>query len=198
VRPEEAYQLVKNGGPRRTNLVAAHLARTLGQEDTARRLFDLVEYTAGEDVQRYALQMLPVAPLHRLHLGDNLDMGYIEGFAPGEQADGWSYRWLAGRGRVQLPLDTPLAVGSTVAIRAAGGLAGTSPLTVGFADGTRTTLPVRQGEWRVYHVAVPESLAGSTHITLELRAPTFVPALRNQASDDARTLSLMISDVSVN
>lgn len=196
-RDDEAWQLVKNGGPRRTNLVAGHLARTIGQEKTARSLFELVEYTAGEDAQAWALEWLRPAPRTSLALGDNLDLGYISGFAPGERGEGFSFRWLEGQGRVVLPLDAPLGPNAVVTIRAAGGLPGTTPLTARFADGTALTLPVAQGRWRVYHLAVPAALAGQQRLALELRAPTFVPALLTAGSDDVRTLSLMISNLAV-
>jgi 4-amino-4-deoxy-L-arabinose transferase-like glycosyltransferase len=196
-RLDEAWELVGSGGPRRSNLVAAHLARELGREKTARTLFDLVEYTAGEDIQVYAREWLPTSPRQSLRLGDDLDLGYLEGFSHGEDGPGFSFRWLEGRGRLSLPLDDPLHAGSVLELRLSGGLPGTTPLTLRFADGSALRILVSAGEWRRYRVEIPPTLDGQRHLEVALAAPTFIPARSTPGSDDTRSLSLMLSDLAV-
>jgi hypothetical protein len=82
-------------------------------------------------------------------------------------------------------------------LRLAGGPGGATPLTVSLGDRTRWLVPVAEGQWRSYMLAVPPELAGATRLTIRLSAPTFVPALRDPASDDARALSLMVGEVRV-
>lgn len=186
----------------RGDVVRGALARAQGNHDLARRYFEDAEVRAGEDVQKLAIEWLRPAPLTRLHLGDGLDFGYLDGFSFGETlaagsgAQPATYRWLQGRGIIRLPLPAPLAEGAVVRLRVAGGPRGDTPLTLELGD-VRLTLPVRSGEWRTYRVAVPASLVGAQHLELHLTAPTFIPVQLNPASGDARLLSVMVRDVAV-
>ena len=56
---------------------------------------------------------------------------------------------------------------------------------------------VASGGWRDYRLPIPAALAGQRQAAIRLSAPTFMPALRDPASDDLRALSLMISAVRV-
>ena len=73
----------------------------------------------------------------------------------------------------------------------------TTPLTVRIGDGAAWSVPVVRGEWRRYHLLVPSERVTDQRIVIELRAPTFVPARLDPASNDARALSLRLSRVQV-
>jgi hypothetical protein len=153
-------------------------------------------------VQQLSLEWLHPAPVTTLRLGDGLDFGYVQGFSFGEELPAVagvaprSYRWLLDHGRIVLPLPAPLRPGAVVRLRVAGGVPGTTPLTITLG-GVTTVLPARAGEWRVYHVAVPLGLIGQSRLELGLSAPTFIPVQLNPASGDARLLSVMVSDLAV-
>jgi hypothetical protein len=196
-RNDEAAAILRRNASRRTELVVGALARDAGDETTARQLLTRIEAIAGEDTQRWALTWLRPPAATRVALGSGLDLGYIAGFSPAEQSDAGPFRWLEGTGLVTLPLPTPLATGDTVALRLTAGRDATVPLVVRVAGGPAWEVPVVGGAWRTYHVPVPPEAAGQTSVTVELRAPTFVPARMIPGSSDARALSLMVSEVRV-
>jgi hypothetical protein len=198
---EGGWEALGNRQTHRSDVIRGALAREQGDLERARFYFEDAEFRAGEDVQALTLQWLNPDATNTLTLGDGLDFGYLQGFSFGEdlsEADGSvrSYRWLQGDGKIVLPLARPLQEGSFVRLRMTGTLPDTTPLRVTIGDHT-TTLHVRSGEWRVYRVPVPATMAGQQRITIALHAPTFVPVQFNPASSDARLLSLMISNVAV-
>lgn len=199
---DRAWEALGTRHTHRGDVVRGALERAAGNGDRAAFYFEDAEVRAGEDVQKLAMEWLRPDPVTALRLGDGLDFGYLDGFSFGEDlpAEGGapprSYRWLQGWGVVRLPLPEPLREGAVLRLRAAGGVPGETPLTVS-VGGATTTLPVRGGEWRVYRVAVPDTLAGQDSLAVELRAPTFIPVQLNPASGDARLLSVMVSDVAV-
>ncbi|MFV9507391.1 MAG: glycosyltransferase family 39 protein [Oscillochloridaceae bacterium umkhey_bin13] len=199
---DRAWQAVGERHTHRSDVVRGAIARAQGNDELAVALFTDAEVRAGEDVQRLALRWLNPVPLSHLRLGNGLDFGYLDGFSFGEQLAAGatsatrSYRWLGAKGSIVLPLPAPLTEGTTVRFRVAGGLPGETPLTVRIGDLT-TTLPIRGGEWRRFALALPADLVGQTSLTIEFAAPTFIPFQQNPASDDARLLSVMISDVIV-
>ncbi|HMQ35576.1 MAG TPA: tetratricopeptide repeat protein, partial [Chloroflexaceae bacterium] len=201
-RLDEAWAALGTRHTHRGDVVRGALERAAGNGERAAFFFEDAEVRAGEDVQKLALEWLRPDPTTALRLGNGLDFGYLDGFSFGEDlpAEGAapprSYRWLQGWGVVRLPLPEPLAPGAVLRLRVAGGVPGDTPLTVS-VGGAETTLPVRGGEWRVYRVAVPDTLAGQSSLEFELRAPTFIPVQLNPGSADARLLSVMVSDVAV-
>jgi hypothetical protein len=194
-RNDEARGALERDSSRRTELVAGALARDAGDAATAARVMARIEATAGENIQHWALVWLRPPPIAALRLGDGLDMGYIDGFSPAERDTAQSFRWLEGRGRIELPLAEPLQPGATLILRMAGGRPGETPLQVRIGGARTQIVPVIGGTWRAYRLAIPAELAGARRLVIELDAPTFVPALINPASDDARALSLMIAEV---
>ena len=58
-------------------------------------------------------------------------------------------------------------------------------------------VPVGGGQWHIYRLPVSPELAGQRTITIELRAPAFIPAYLEPSSDDLRVLSVRISDVRI-
>lgn len=196
-RHDEAAAALERNSSRRAELVYGAVARDTGDGATARAILSRIEAIAGEDVQRWALVWLRPPPARAVPLGDGLDIGYIEGFSAGERDATSAFRWLAGRGRVMLPLPAPLEAGSVVELRLTGGRPGDTPLEVRVGDGPPQMLPVAGGEWRVYRVPVPAELVGQRRVEVHMRAPTFVPARETPGSSDARALSLMVSSVSV-
>jgi 4-amino-4-deoxy-L-arabinose transferase-like glycosyltransferase len=196
-RPDEGMTVIERNSSRRTELVYGALARQQGDDETARVLLPRIEAIAGEDIQHWALTWLRPAPMRVLMLGDGLDIGYLEGFSPGERDATSSFRWLESDGRIVLPLDAPLEPGAVVELRLASGRATTTPLAVRIGDGPVVQLAVSGGQWRVYRVPVPAEQSGATRVEIHLSAPTFVPAREQPGSGDARALSLMVSEVRV-
>lgn len=77
------------------------------------------EEQGGEDMQRLAFAWLTPAPTTTLTLGNDLDLGYLYGFAFGERVGETTYRWLQGEGVIRLPLPEPLAGNEVLALRLA-------------------------------------------------------------------------------
>ncbi len=196
-RRDEALAVLVRGSSRRAELVYGSLMRDSGDLDQARTILARFESIAGEDVQTWAIEWLRPPPTTRVIVGDGLALGYIRGFLEAEQSPVGNFRWLAGQGSVSLPLPTPLGQGATIGLRLNGGRPGITPLSVQIGDGPVQILPVQHGQWRSYRLSVPPQFVGSTRLIIHLSAPTFVPALENPASTDARALSLMISEVRV-
>jgi 4-amino-4-deoxy-L-arabinose transferase-like glycosyltransferase len=201
-RYDEGWAALGTRQTHRSDMLRGALARAQGNTESAIFYFEDAEVRAGEDIQKLAMEWLRPVPVTSLRLGNGLDFGYLDGFSFGEDLppdpDGEtrSYRWLQGWGIITLPLTEPLQAGDVLRLRLAGGPLGDTPVTISLG-GSETTLMVRGGEWRSYRLAVPERLAGQQTISLELRAPTFIPVQVNPASGDARLLSVMVSDVGV-
>ncbi len=196
-RREQARALLHPGDSRRSDLAIGALARDMGDIAAAREPLARAEGRAGEDIQRWALEWLRPPPTDTLALSDGMDLGYISGFSGGESDPTGSFRWLSGDGRVVLPLPTSLTEHSTLLLRLTSGRPNTVPLDIWIGDRWVGRVPVAGGQWRVYRLPVPPELAGQRRVDIRLRAPTFVPARETPASDDARMLSLMISQVRV-
>ncbi|NNJ11454.1 phospholipid carrier-dependent glycosyltransferase [Chloroflexales bacterium ZM16-3] len=201
-RYDEGWAILADRPTHRANVIRGALARAQHDNKAARAYFEDAEQRAGENVQKLTLEWLNPPPTSSLTLGNGVDFGYLDGFSFGEylppQPDGSlaTYRWLQGNGVIALPLPTPLRAGSVLSLRMTGVTPGATPLTLD-VGGARITIPVQSGQWRVYRVALPDSLAGQSRIELRLHAPTFIPLQLDPQSTDARQLSLMISRVSV-
>ena len=78
-----------------------------------------------------------------------------------------------------------------------GGQPGVTALDVWLGERWVGRVPVEGGGWRDYRLPIPAEMAGQRQAAIRLRAPTFMPMLRDPASDDMRALSLMISAVRV-
>jgi tetratricopeptide (TPR) repeat protein len=199
---DQGWATVGERHTHRSDLVRGALARAQGNRELAVAYFEDAELRAGEDIQRLAMAWLKPAPLRALRLGDGLDFGYLNGFSFGERLPGEgatpprSFRWLQGQGRIRLPLAEPLPTGAVVSLRMAGSGPGETPLSVQIGA-LHATLAVRGGEWRVYRISIPSELAGAEQLELSLAAPSFIPIQRDQASSDARLLSVMVSNVAV-
>ena len=196
-RSADARAQLTPGASRRSDLVRGALARDAGDLEAARAPLASAENRAGENIQRWAMDWLRPPATNFLQLSQGLDLGYIDGFSGGEEGPAGTFRWLSGAGRIQLPLSTPLAPGSEVLLRLTSGRPGPVPLDAWAGDRWLGQVQVASGEWRVYRFALPSELVGSQTLDLRLRAPTFVPARDTPGSDDARALSLMISQLRV-
>ena len=196
-RRSEARALITPGDSRRSDLAIGALARDMGDIAAAREPLARAEGRAGEDIQRWALKWLRPPPTNNLALSEGLDLGYISGFSGGETDLTGSFRWLSGEGQVVLPLPNQLTEHSTLLLRMTSGRPNSVPLDIWIGDRWIGQAPVAGGQWRVYRLPVPPELVGQSKIDIRLRAPTFVPARETPGSDDARMLSLMISQVRV-
>lgn len=196
-RYAEGRALLKPNESRRSDVVLGALARDAGDLKAAREPLASAEGRAGEDIQLWALEWLRPPVTGTLALGGGFDLGYIDGFTEAESGPLGSFRWLAGNGRVVLPLSAPLRPGSSLLLRLASGRPGSVPLEVWAGGQLIGQVQVASGEWRTYRLPLPGNLAGQSRVELGLRAPAFVPAHEFAGSDDARMLSLMISQVRV-
>jgi hypothetical protein len=196
-RREEAAGLLNRGDSRRSDLLIGVLAGELGDTDKAQAAIARSEATAGEDIQSWALAWLRPAPRAAQLLDGISDIGSISGFSSAEGDQGRRFRWLTGAGRIVLPLPAPLRPEQAVVLRMAGGLPGQTPLDVWLGDRWVGRVPVDSSGWRDYRLPIPTELVGQHQAAIRLRAPTFMPMLRDPASNDMRALSLMISAVRV-
>ena len=104
-RLDEAMDVIEPTDSRRSALVEGALLRASGRIDEARELLRPSEFRAGEDAQRWLLDVWQPEPRQSLVLGDDaLDLGYIAGFEGSEPGGGHSMRWLEGKGTILLPL----------------------------------------------------------------------------------------------
>ncbi|GAB4124992.1 MAG: glycosyltransferase family 39 protein [Roseiflexaceae bacterium] len=196
-RYEEGLAAIRRDASRRSELAYGGLLRDSGQPEAASAQLLEYEAIAGEDVQRWALEWFRPPATRVVPIGTGIDLGYIEGFLEAEQAPGGSYRWLAGSGAIHLTLPEPITEGASVLLRLTSGRAEPTELRVRIGSGPEQRVIVQGGQWRSYRLAVPVEQVGSRQLTITLQAPTFVPARENPASDDARTLSLMVAEVRV-
>lgn len=193
-RHDEAGQVIGDYPTHRSNLVRGAIARAQGDMATAATLLRDTEEKAGEDVQRLAFAWLSPAPTKTLTLGNDLDLGYLYGFAFGERAGATTYRWLQGEGVLRLPLPEPLAGNEMLALR----LAAPAPtlLTVTIGD-QRMPITVAPGGWRVYYLPLPAQMQGMREVIVGLSAPTFLPCQTLPNNADARPLSVMVQQLSI-
>lgn len=197
-RYDEALALIQRNSSRHAELVAGALLRETGDAAQAASLLTYIESVAGEDIQRWALHWLRPPPREILPVGNGLDIGYISGFSAAERGATGGFRWLEGHGVVVLPLHEPLHDDAVIVLSMTGGEAdAVTPVTVQIGDGPAWTINVARGQWRRYYLPVsPEQVEGQ-RVVITLSAPTFVPALINPASDDARALSLRLAQVQI-
>ncbi len=193
-RYDEAWQVIGDYQTHRGNLVRGALARAQGDMETAAVYLRDTEERAGEDVQRLAWAWLKPSPITALTLGNDLDLGYLHGFAFGERAGEVTFRWLQGQGMIRLPLPEPLAGDEILMLRLAA--PEPTPLTVIIAE-QHYNLTVTPGDWRVYRLPLPAQAHGLQEVTIELRAPTFLPFQRYPGNPDARPLSVMVQRISI-
>lgn len=196
-RPDAGIAALTPESTRRNVLVEGLLQHAAGNDDRARDLLPTIENMAGEDAQRWALDQVPVQPRTTLALGDDgLDLGYIAGFGESENDGTRSYRWLLGDGLIELPLAAPLHVGDEVLIDLAAPLPLDGVVRVSLNGGPAVPLETAPG-WRSYRLTIPPSLAGSTMLRVQLRAPTYLPMRSDPASQDPRALSVMVHSLTL-
>ena len=195
-RHNEAAAVI-TGSSRQADLVTATIARDTGDAATAREQLTLVEAIAGEDIQSWSLTWLRPPPIDTLTVGDGLDMGYIAGFSPAEIGGDGTFRWLESDGKVVIPLPSPLEENNMLVLRMSAGPLEETPLDIRVGGGPVQRVIIRGGPWRNYRLPINVDSGTPQRLEVSLHAPTFVPALLHPSSNDARTLSLMVSSVRV-
>ncbi|MBA3946258.1 MAG: phospholipid carrier-dependent glycosyltransferase [Herpetosiphonaceae bacterium] len=195
-RPTDGAALLNAHASQQSELMLGALLRAAGDVDQAAPLLEEGERLVNLDVQQWAQTELRPEPRNVVTLGTNLDLGYIRGFALGEQVNDHSLRWLEGEGDITLPLPAPLAVGSVVVLEVAAPIPLNGPVQVQINDGVRLNIQP-QAQWRSFVLPVPLEAAGQTSLRLHLRAPAFTPMKRDPASNDPRSLSVMVHQVAV-
>ncbi len=195
-RPAAGAALLNAHASQQSELMLGALLRSVGDAGHAAPLLEEGERLVNLDVQQWAQTALRPEPRSSVTLGGNLDLGYIRGFALGEQVNDHSLRWLEGEGDITLPLPAPLVVGNVVVVEVAAPIPLNGPLQLQLNDGALLNIQP-QPQWRSFVLPVPLEAAGQTSLRLHLRAPTFTPMKRDPASDDPRSLSVMVHQVAV-
>ncbi|GAC1544363.1 MAG: glycosyltransferase family 39 protein [Herpetosiphon sp.] len=181
---------------RQSELMQGALLRGAGKTDLAASLMEEGERLGNIDAQTWALHALRPEPRDSVILGTSLDLGYMRGFALGEQLAGRSFRWLEGSGEVILPLAAPLSEGNQVVIELAMPVPLPAPLTVSIDDGPAINLAAMP-QWRSIALAIPPRSTGRTTLHVHLHAPTFIALQHDPQSGDPRALSVMVHRVAV-
>ncbi len=193
-RYDEAWQVIGDYQTHRGNLIRGALARAQGDDETAKLLLRNTEELAGEDVQRLALEWLSPSPTFVLTLGNDLDLGYVMGFALGEQVGDTTFRWLHREGIIRLPVPTLLTGTEIIALR----LAAPQPTPLTVMVGSQVyQITVVPGGWRVYLLPLPATTRGTDEVVITLQAPTFVPYRQFADNTDARPLSVMVNQIAI-
>lgn len=191
---DEASQIIGDYPTHRNNLVRGAIARAHGDTATAIALLRKTEEQGGENMQRLVFAWLRPAPTRTLTLGNDLDLGYLYGFAFGERAGETTYRWLQGDGVIRPPLPKPLAGNEMLALRLAA--PALTPLTVTIGD-QRMPIIVAPGGWRLYYLPLLAQMQGIREVTASLSAPTFLPCQSLPNNADACPLSVMVQQLSI-
>lgn len=191
---DEARQTIEGGGARRADLLRGALAIQAGEPNGVSSLLTRTEASSGEDILAWAMDWMRVPATNHVKLGEWADIGYVAGFNRPESDDTGSFRWMRGTSTIRMHLPEPLREGAMLTLRLAAGQPGETPLTVRMGSQTATA-QVTGGLWRSYHFSVPSEFVGQQSLTIELDAPTFVPAAQNPDTDDLRVLSIRVSDV---
>lgn len=195
-RPEEGMALIERYGSRESGIMLGALLRATGDERQAALLLSEGERMANVDAQPWTLNAVRPPETRGLVLGNDLDLGYISGFAPSEYIGERTLRWLKGKGEIVLPLPAPLAPGDMALIELAAPVPLDAPPTISINGGPPRRLPV-QSQWRCFLLPIPPEAFGQRTLRLQLAAPTFIPMQRDPQSDDARALSIMVHRVAV-
>ncbi len=173
------------------HLLRGAILRAQGQLQAAREELAF-EGSSLEDLQGWAWRAF--APAARatstLDTGGGLDLGFVRGFAPSEDA---AFRWSSGESEIML-FAPPGATGLELRL-AAGRPPSAPPATlVVLADGRELGRIQPQNGWRTYSLPLSHP-AGA--LVLTLRSDTFRPRDYDRASPDDRALGVMVGPVAV-
>jgi hypothetical protein len=175
----------------RARVLRGMVLRAQGQEHAARA--DLAYETASlEDLQRWAWDVFPPAPLATLDVGGGLDLGYLHGF---HSAEPGGFRWTRAEAEVRLAAPGERAV---LELRiGAGRPAGTPPPEViVLVDGRVAGNIVPGRDLRVYRLDIPASaLSPGEQVVVALRTATFRPRDFDRASQDGRELGVIVDSI---
>ena len=137
-------------------------------------------WTISDDRKTYTFQIKPDV---RFTDGTSLDAQAVVDNING---------WLSDNAELENPTAGPYLRGVFESAAATG----LRPETTSSAP-RHWVMAAQGGSWRDYRLPIPAEMAGQRQAAIRLRAPTFMPMLRDPASDDMRALSLMISAVRV-
>jgi tetratricopeptide (TPR) repeat protein len=167
------------------HLLRGDLLRGRGQPEQAARELRRFEAASLQDLQAWSWERFGSPPPARLDLGGGLDLGFVRGFGLAEQG-GW--RWTEARASLRL---SPPSTGGTLLLRLASGRPPgvSAPALELLVHGRHATTLQVEREWRTYSLPLAP---GSAPLEIELRAETFTPRDYDRASDNGRTLGVMV------
>ena len=199
---EEAKNALRKSNSQWPIIAQAAIARELGESRKAKDLFKIAEEKAGENVQKTTLHWLRPQKTTHLSFGNNLDLGYLEGFSLAESISRpdnqiQTYRWLESKGKIVLPLPKSLQKGNVLALSLANNQRKSTNLRIQWSNGESLSIPILSNEDRVYRLPIPTALVGQNRLAIDLEAPVFMPAHIDSASKDTRLLSLMVYQISI-
>ncbi len=182
------------------HLLRGDLLRQQGRPDAARAELSY-ETATLQDVQAWCWQHCTTPPTTTLDIGGGLDLGMVRGFHARDTSEGGeAWRWTMGRGRARVRLAVPPDT-ATLHLRMASGRPDDAPplrVAVG-VGGVWHTLDVAP-RWQTYRVPMP-TVAGEDGppqpMTITIISDTFTPRTYDPASNDGRTLGVMVGRVEV-
>jgi tetratricopeptide (TPR) repeat protein len=180
------------------HLLRGDLLRQQGRPEAARAELGY-ETATLQDVQVWCWQHCTTPPTTTLDIGGGLDLGMVRGFhARDTNEGGEAWRWTRGRARVRIAVP-PAA--TTLYLRMASGRPDDAPpprVAVGVGS-VWHTLEIAP-RWQTYRVPMPAA-AGENGppqpVTITIISDTFTPRTYDPASNDGRTLGVMVVRVEV-
>ncbi len=179
------------------HLLLGDLLRQQGDTEAARQSLGY-ETASLQDLQAWSWRWFTSPPPTTLDVGGGLDLGWIRGFYAAESGD---WRWTTAYATMRLAAVAPNATASDDQARilqlrlAAGRPPGTPAPTLHIQVEQQSVGNFQvASDWRTYHLLLPAATNAtpSTELVVTLHSPTFTPRTYDRASDDGRTLSVMV------
>ena len=184
------------------HLLLGDLLRQQGDAEAARQSLGY-ETASLQDLQAWSWSWFTSSPPATIDVGGGLDLGWIRGFHAAESGD---VRWTTAHATIRLAAVAPHVTASDDQARilqlrlAAGRPPGTPAPTLHIQVEQQSLGDFQVApDWRNYHLLLPTAANAmpSTDLVVTLHSPTFTPRTYDRASDDGRTLGVMVDRADV-